>query len=142
MKSMADPTPAARGTPRHRLRSVRAALAVCALTLAACAATSGTSPPWATAAGVVHSCPKSSTTDYPVFVRILSVRFMTCSQALAVYHDNKGWEHVPVAKNVKARIGPYTCRVYRDLTLPGPSDSDVLIRCVHGSKAFRFEYAV
>jgi hypothetical protein len=35
----------------------------------------------------------------------------------------------------------FRCHVYEDLT-PPEQDSDVRVRCVHGDKAFRFEYAV
>lgn len=110
------------------------ALAACLLGLAVVGAT----PPPAAAA--VRSC--SLEVDSPPLVTILSVRNMSCHGAARYYLRHDGSQNVPLRKGEVTRIGDFRCRVYEDLTPPGPSDSDVRIRCSHGRRAFRFEYAV
>ena len=93
-----------------------------------------------TAAANVRAC--SVTVDAPPLVKILSVRNISCQGAAGYYVRHDGSQNVPVQKGEVKRIGEFRCRVYQDLTPPGPSDSDLRIRCSHGRKAFRFEYAV
>jgi hypothetical protein len=88
----------------------------------------------------VRSCPRRA--DQPTIGQILSVRNMTCSGAYAYYRRHHGDQHVPISKGQVTHIGRFACHVYQDLTPPGPSDTWVRIRCVHGSKAFRLEYGV
>jgi len=73
---------------------------------------------------------------------ILSARGMSCGQATRYYQRHNGDQHVPISTGKVTHIGSFTCRVYQDLTPPGPSDTWVRIRCTRGARAFRLEYGV
>ncbi len=66
---------------------------------------------------------------------------MSCQGAADYYDDHNGTSHTPLSEGHVTHIGRFRCHVYEDLT-PPEQDSDVRVRCVHGEKAFRFEYSV
>lgn len=73
---------------------------------------------------------------------MLSARGMSCRSAAVYYHRHRGDNHVPIHTGIVRHIGRFACRVYQDLTPPGPSDTWVRIRCVSGRQAFRLEWGL
>jgi hypothetical protein len=115
-------------------------LLTCLLVAAFVVGVTGALP--AGAQGAVRSCSQSAQSGSTTIGRILSVRGMTCAAAARYYARHQGDRHVPIAKGKVTHIGTFTCRVYQDLTPPGPSDTWVRIRCSSGQRAFRLEYGV
>lgn len=98
--------------------------------------------PAAVATPRVRTCSAKSVAYSPSVGRVLSVRAISCRGAMDYYLRHKGVQNVPTRKGQVTRIGAFSCRVYQDLTPPGPSDLWVRIRCTDRHRAFRLEYGV
>jgi hypothetical protein len=67
---------------------------------------------------------------------------MSCRAAAEAWTAGDGSQQVSLHKGGRFHVGRFRCVTYADHTPPGPSDSDVLVRCLDGRRSFRFEYAV
>lgn len=73
---------------------------------------------------------------------VTSVRNMSCAAAARSWDRGHGDQHVALKTGGHFRVGAFRCVTYANHTPPGPSDANVLVRCVSGRRAFRFDYAV
>jgi hypothetical protein len=73
---------------------------------------------------------------------VTSVRNMSCRDAAIAWGRGDGDQRVSLHTGGRFRVGRFRCVTYANHTPPGPSDANVLVRCVSGGRAFRFQYAV
>ena len=95
--------------------------------------------PAAPAAGKEIQC-RGRNGDTGGIGHILSVKGLRCLDARGYYARNRGDSYMPIRKGRTTRFGSFKCRVYRDLTPPGPSDVWVYVLCERGRQTFRVNY--